>query len=115
MNDLNVKNYLETHMEFTTLGCLKNKHSVVYKMEHAEGFILWFEVVGTGEMNFRIGNEKRTLPAREVLEKALGHEPNQVEIVRLVYQIVEKMLDNQRDPMTVEFRNKFERHGRQKQ
>lgn len=111
MSEFNIKRYLENHMGFKTLGCVRNKHSVVYKMKHEEGFEMLYEMMGNGSMEFTIEGETRTLPPKEVLEKSLGHEPSEVQILRLVFQIVSKMLDNHRDETAVELRNKFERHA----
>jgi hypothetical protein len=111
--DMNVKNYLENQMRFVTVSCTTAGHSVTYKMHHKEtGLDMTYEMCGDGRLNFTIKNECRTLPKVEDLQAQLPEKVDEQTIVRLVFQIVTRLLDNGQDETKVNIRKQFERHAK---
>ena len=111
--DMNVKNYLESQMGFSTVSCITARQSVTYKMHHREtGLDMTYEMCGDGRLNFTIGHECRTLPKVEDIQAQLPEKVDEQTIVRLVFQIVTRLLDNAQDATTVNIRKQFERHAR---
>ena len=111
--DMNVKNYLERQMGFRTVSCVTARQSITYKMHHREtGLDMIYEMCGDGRLNFTIGHECRTLPKVEDIQAQLPEKVDEQTIVRLVFQIVTRLLDNAQDATTVNIRKQFERHAR---
>lgn len=111
--DMNVKNYLERQMGFRTVSCVTARQSITYKMHHrATGLDMTYEMCGDGRLNFTIGNECRTLPKVEDIQAQLPEKVDEQTIVRLVFQIVTRLLDNAQDSTTVNIRKQFERHAK---
>ena len=111
--DMNVKNYLERQMGFKTVSCVTSRQSITYKMHHREtGLDMIYEMCGDGRLNFTIGHECRTLPKVEDIQAQLPEKVDEQTIVRLVFQIVTRLLDNAQDATTVNIRKQFERHAR---
>ena len=111
--DMNVKKYLENQMGFVTVSCTTAGHSVTYKMHHKEtGLDMTYEMCGDGRLNFTIKNECRTLPKVEDLQAQLPEKVDEQTVVRLVFQIVTRLLDNGQDETKVNIRKQFERHAK---
>ena len=111
--DMNVKNYLERQMGFRTVSCVTARQSITYKMHHREtGLDMIYEMCGDGRLNFTIGHECRTLPKVEDIQAQLPEKVDEQTILRLVFQIVTRLLDNAQDATTVNIRKKFERHAK---
>ena len=71
-----------------------------------------YEMCGDGKLKFTIGQECRTLPKCEDLSKQLPETVTQETILRLVFQIVTRLLDNALDSTKVDIRRQFERHSK---
>lgn len=111
--DMNVKKYLESQMGFKTVSCNTAGHSVSYKMYHKQNdCYMTYEMCGDGSLKFTIKGECRVLPKPEDLQKQLPETVTEQTIVRLVFQIVTRLLDNALDDTKVIIRKQFERHAK---
>lgn len=111
--DMQLKTFFEK-----TLGL------VIQKADFSKGTLtLWmyrqkdnrrilFEQRPDTSMRITIGGVTRTIPAREQLEIALNHKPTDLEICRIVQEVILKMIDDLQDETTRQISRDFDRFGR---
>lgn len=111
MDNYDVKHYLEHDLEFKTVNCTHSKQAIIYVMKHPCGVTMHYEILGTGALQFTIGDESRTVPSFEELTRILKHEPTELEVVRLAGQVVTKMLEHCGKDTHSDIQKQFKRYG----
>lgn len=71
-----------------------------------------FEQKPDTSMSITIEGVTRNIPARDQLEAALGHTPTQLEICRIVQEVILKMIDDQQDETRRQVGRDFDRFSR---
>lgn len=71
-----------------------------------------FEQKPDTSMSITIEGITRNIPTRDQLESALGHTPTQLEICRIVQEVILKMIDDQLDETKRQVGRDFDRFSR---
>ena len=82
----------------------------MYSREHDKDIL--FEQKPDTSMSCTIDGVTRNIPTRDALEAALGHTPTQLEICRIVQEVILKMIDDQQDETRRQVGRDFDRFSR---
>lgn len=111
--DFQMKTFFEDTMGLTIKKAGFSKGTLTYYMHsdqyHAD---VVFEQRPDTSMTCTIGGIERHIPTRMAIQKALGHTPTDMEVCRIVQEVLLKMLDEQQDETTRDVNRSFERYSR---
>lgn len=111
--DVQLKNLFEDTLGFIIRKAAYNRGTLTYYMyDRQQGKAILFEQRPDTSMSCTMEGVTRNIPARDALEKALGHKPTDVEICRIVQEVILKMLDDQLDETKRQVGRDFDRFSR---
>ena len=111
--DVQLKNFFEKSMGFVIRKVAYNRGTLTYYMyDRQQGKAILFEQRPDTSLSCTMEGVTRNIPARDALEKALGHRPTDVEICRIVQEVILKMLDDQLDETKRQVGRDFDRFSR---
>lgn len=111
--DTQLKTFFERSMGFVIQKAVFNRGTLTYYMYSKEdGKNIFFEQKPDTSMSCTIEGVTRNIPARDKLETALGHKPTNVEICRIVQEVILKMIDDQLDETKRQVGRDFDRFSR---
>lgn len=111
--DMQLKNFLEKSMGFVIQRAGFSKGTLTYYMyskKHDKN--IFFEQKPDTSMSCTIDGVTRNIPARDALEAALGHKPTNIEVCRIVQEVILKMIDDQLDETKRQVSRDFDRFSR---
>lgn len=112
-SDTQLKTFFEQSMGFVIQRAGFSKGTLTYYMysrKHDKN--IFFEQKPDTSMSCTIEGVTRNIPARDVLEAALGHKPTNVEVCRIVQEVILKMFDDQLDETKRQVGRDFDRFSR---
>ena len=111
--DTQLKTFFEKSMGFVIRKVAYNRGTLTYYMyDRQQGKAILFEQRPDTSLSCTMEGVTRNIPARDALEKALGHRPTDVEICRIVQEVILKMLDDQLDETKRQVGRDFDRFSR---
>lgn len=111
--DCLLRPFFEDTLGFKIQNASFSRGTLVYRMYSAEfSKVIVFEQKPDTSMSCTISGITRNIPTREVLRQALQHEPSNLEICRIVQQVILKMLDAQQDETRRSIGSDFEKFSR---
>lgn len=111
--DTQLKNFFERSMGFVIRKAAYTRGTLTYYMYSKEhGKDIFFEQKPDTSMSCTIEGVTRRIPPRDALESALGHKPTNVEICRIVQEVILKMIDDQLDETKRQVGRDFDRFSR---
>ena len=111
--DLQLKNFFEKSLGLKINKAAFNRGTLTYYMyskEHDKEVL--FEQRPDTSMSCTIAGITRNIPARDQLQVALGHQPTQMEICRIIQEVILKMFDDQLDETRRQVGRDFDRFSR---
>ena len=111
-DDTQLKKFLERTMGLQILRAGFDRGTLTYLMRDHDGDSVVLEQRPDTSIRITIQDVTRTIPSRLELEKRLGHEPTELEICRIIQQVILKMVDDQQDETHRDVRGSFERFSR---
>lgn len=111
--DLQLKTFFEKTLGFVIQRASFTKGTLTFWMysKKYDKRIL-FEQKPDTSMSITIDSVTRNIPACDKLEKALGHVPTQLEICRIVQEVILRMIDDQEDETRKQVTRDFDRFSR---
>lgn len=111
--DTQLKTFFEKSMGFVIRKAAYNRGTLTYYMyDRQQGKAILFEQRPDTSMSCTMEGVTRNIPARDALETALGHKPTQLEICRIVQEVILKMIDDQLDETKRQVGRDFDRFSR---
>lgn len=111
--DIQLKTFFERSMGFVIQKAGFTRGTLVYHMYSQEyGKRILFEQKPDTSMSCTIEGVTRIIPARDKIQAALHHEPTQLEICRIVQEVILKMIDEQEDETRRQVGRDFDRFSR---
>lgn len=112
-SDMQLKTFFEKSMGFIIQRAGFSKGTLTYYMySKKDGKRILFEQRPDTSMSCTMEGVTRNIPARDALETALGHKPTQLEICRIVQEVILKMIDDQLDETKRQVGRDFDRFSR---
>lgn len=111
--DVQLKNLFEDTLGFTIKKAAYTRGTLTYYMyspQHKQDVL--FEQKPDTSMSCTIGGVTRNIPARDKIQIVLGHQPTQLEICRIVQEVILKMFDDQLDETKRQVGRDFDRFSR---
>lgn len=111
--DTQLKTFFEKSMGFVITKASFNRGTLTYYMyseQHRKSIL--FEQKPDTSMSCTIQGVTRNIPARDQIQTALGHKPTDLEICRIVQEVILKMLDDQLDETSRQVGRDFDRFSR---
>lgn len=111
--DYNLKPFFEGTLGLQIQKAAYNRGTLTYYMyslQHRKN--ITFERRPDTSMGCTICGVTRNIPARDAIKVALGHEPSQLEICRIIQEVILKMLDDQLDETKRQVGRDFDRFSR---
>lgn len=111
--DTQLKTFFEKSMGFVIRKAAYTRSTLTYYMySKRDDKNIFFEQKPDTSMSCTIEGVTRNIPARDVLESALGHKPTNIEICRIVQEVILKMIDDQLDETKRQVGRDFDRFSR---
>ena len=111
--DTQLKTFFEKSMGFIIQKAEYSRGTLTYHMySRADEKRIMFEQKPDTSMSCTICVVTRNIPARDVLETALKHKPTQLEVCRIIQEVILKMLDDQLDETKRQVGRDFDRFSR---
>lgn len=111
--DVQLKNFFEKSMGFVIQRAGYSKGTLTFWMySQKDDKRILFEQKPDTSMSCTIEGVTRNIPARDKLVTALGHKPTNVEICRIVQEVILKMIDDQLDETKRQVGRDFDRFSR---
>lgn len=111
--DFQIKAFFEDTMGLIIRRAMYTKGTLTYYMHSKQyGKDIFFEQRPDTSMSCTIEGITRNIPTRIAMGKALGHTPTDMEVCRLVQDVILKMLDEQEDETKRQVGRDFERYSR---
>ena len=111
--DFQIKTFFEDTMGLVIRKASYARGTLMYYMYSKQhGKDIYFEQRSDTSMTCTIGGVERHIPARMAIQKALGHAPTDMEVCRIVQEVILKMLDEQEDETKRDVTKSFERYSR---
>ena len=111
--DTQLKNFFEKSMGFVIQKAAFVRGTLRYYMysrEHDKN--IFFEQNPDTSMSCTIEGVTRSIPTRDVIEVVLGHKPTDIEMCRIVQEVILKMIDDQLDETKRQVGRDFDRFSR---
>ena len=111
--DTQLKNFLEKSLGMLIRKAVFTRGTLTYYMyskEHSQDVL--FEQKPDTSMSITIAGVTRNIPARDKIQAALGHQPTDLEICRIVQEVILKMFDDQQDETRRQVGRDFDRFSR---
>lgn len=111
--DVQLKNFFEKTMRLIIRRAGYSRGTLTYWMysQEWEKDIL-FEQKPDTSMSCTIEGVTRCIPSKDKIAAALGHDPSDLEICRIVQEVILKMIDEQRDETRRQVGRDFDRFSR---
>ena len=111
--DTQLKNFFENSLGMVIRKATFNRGTLTYYMyAKPQGQDVLFEQRPDTSMSVTIGGVTRNIPARDKIQTALGHQPSELEICRIVQEVILKMFDDQLDETKRQVGRDFDRFSR---
>lgn len=111
--DTQLKTFFEKSMGFVIRKAAFVRGTLTYYMYSKEhGKNIFFEQKPDTSMSCTIEGVTRNIPTMDAVEAVLGHKPTNVEICRIVQEVILKMLDDQLDETKRQVGRDFDRFSR---
>lgn len=111
--DTQLKTFFEKTLGFVIQRAGFTKGTLTFWMySRKDDKRILFEQKPDTSMSITIEGVTRNIPARDKLEAALGHTPTQLEICRIVQEVILKMIDDQQDETRRQVGRDFDRFSR---
>ena len=111
--DTQLKNFLEQSLGMLIRKAVFTRGTLTYYMySKPQGQDILFEQKPDTSMSVTIGGVTRNIPARDKIQAALGHQPSELEICRIVQEVILKMFDDQQDEVRRQVGRDFNRFSR---
>lgn len=111
--DIQLKTFFEKSMGFVIRKAAFVRGTLTYYMYSKEhGKNIFFEQKPDTSMSCTIEGVTRNIPTRDAIEVALGHKPTDVEMCRIVQEVILKMIDDQLDETKRQVGRDFDRFSR---
>ena len=111
--DTQLKNFFENSLGMVIRRAMFNRGTLTYYMySKPQGQDVLFEQKPDTSMSVTIGGVTRNIPARDKIQAALGHQPTELEICRIVQEVILKMFDDQQDEVRRQVGRDFNRFSR---
>lgn len=111
--DTQLKNFFEQSLGMVIKKAAFNRGTLSFYMyaKEQEQDVL-FEQKPDTSMSITIAGVTRNIPARDKIQAALGHQPTELEICRIVQEVILKMFDDQLDETRRQVGRDFDRFSR---
>lgn len=112
-SDTQLKNFFEQSLGMLIRKAVFNRGTLTFYMyaKQQQQDVL-FEQRPDTSMSVTIGGVTRNIPPRDKIQAALGHQPTDLEICRIVQEVILKMFDDQLDETKRQVGRDFDRFSR---
>lgn len=111
--DLQLRRFFEETMGMDILHASFARGTLTFTMRnHETGLLFRYEQNPDTSISIKFGDVTRRIPGKAEIENVLGHEPTDLEVCRLVQNVILRMIEDEVDETKKDVAASFDRYSR---
>ncbi len=110
--DLQLRRFFEETMGMKILHASYARGTLTFTLQNNEGMLFRYEQNPDTSISIKYGDVTRRIPGKAEIENVLGHEPTDLEVCRLVQNVILRMIEDEEDETKKDVAASFDRYSR---